>query len=337
MRWLVALPGPDFSVADVATGWIEALSNLDRLAFYDSVLLPVTGRDDQFHKALTPEQAIELATNGLASALWKIHPQVLLVVSGFFTDIGMFDQARRYGTKVVVLGTEEPYEFSRGLTIAPHADLNLLNDPTNIDQYRQLAPAEYMPHAYRERIHAPGPIVPDLVCDLAFVGTGYPSRVEFLEAMNLDGLDVLLGGNWMHLPEGSPLRQHVGHNIDQCMANMDAIPLYRSARAGLNLYRREAEAAHLSAGWACGPREIEQAACGLFFLRDPRGESDELFPMLPSFIGPEDASEQLRWWLAHDEARADAADLARKAVADRTFTQNAKRLLRLLERQPVTV
>ena len=40
---------------------------------------------------------------------------------------------------------------------------------------------------------------------------------------------------------------------------------------------------------AMGPREIEMAACRLFFLRDPRPECDEVFPMLPAFDGPEDA------------------------------------------------
>jgi hypothetical protein len=74
------------------------------------------------------------------------------------------------------------------------------------------------------------------------------------------------------------------------------------------------------------------AACGLFFLRDPRPEGDELFPMLPAFAGPGDASEKLRWWLKHDQEREAAAEKARLAVADRTFENNAKRFLKLLER-----
>jgi hypothetical protein len=72
------------------------------------------------------------------------------------------------------------------------------------------------------------------------------------------------------------------------------------------------------------------AATGLFFVRDPRGEGDTLWPMLPTFANPAEASDLVRWWLAHDELRADAARKAREAIADRTFTRNAATLLRLL-------
>jgi hypothetical protein len=83
-----------------------------------------------------------------------------------------------------------------------------------------------------------------------------------------------------------------------------------------------------------GPREVEMAATGLFFLRDPRGEGDEILDMLPTFASPEDASEQLRYWLAHDDERQALAGKAREAVADRTFHNHAATLLRLLDRQP---
>jgi hypothetical protein len=52
--------------------------------------------------------------------------------------------------------------------------------------------------------------------------------------------------------------------------------------------------------------------------------------MLPTFTTPDDFGTQLRWWLAHDDARLEAADAARAAVADRTFDQNAARLLNAL-------
>jgi hypothetical protein len=101
------------------------------------------------------------------------------------------------------------------------------------------------------------------------------------------------------------------------------------------VYRTEAEDGHEGEGWAVGPREIEMAASGLWFARDSRPESDELFPMLPSFGSPEEAGDLIRWAVAHPAERAAAAAKARAAVADRTFTQHARELLRLLDRQPV--
>jgi spore maturation protein CgeB len=338
VRILAAHPGPSFSVHDVYVGWVEALRELgqhvlefnlsERLTFYDHVMLE---RGGQPIKALSGEQAQQLAVNGLFATLYKTKPDVLLLVSAFFYEPALLDLARSYGTKVVVLHTESPYEDSRQLQVAEHADLNLINDPTNLAVFETVAPTKYVPHSYRPGLHTPGPRDPSLAADLAFVGTGYPSRMQFLEAMDLDGLDVLLAGNWQGLSEDSPLRKHISHDVEECLDNEQTVQVYRSAQVGLNLYRREAEADHLTVGYAMGPREVELAATGLFFLRDRRPESDEVLSMLPSFTSPEDAAEQLRYWLAHPGKRWDLARQAREAVADRTFVNRAKDMLGFLE------
>lgn len=338
MRILVAHPGPQFSVHDVFIGWTEALRalgqqvatfNLDeRLCFYDHAMLE---RDGEPVKALSGEQATGLAVNGLYAALYKVRPHVLLCVSGFFIPTDLLDLARAYGTKVVVLHTESPYEDGRQLNVAEHADLNLINDPTNLVAFQSVAPTRYAQHSYRPHIHSPGVPDPKIASDLAFVGTGYQSRIEFLERMDLDGLDVLLAGNWKQLTDDSPLRKHVGHDPEECLDNEETVQVYRSAQCGLNLYRREAENEHLAFGQAMGPREVEMAATGLFFLRDPRPESDEVLSMLPAFTSPGEASELLRYWLARPGRRRELATLAREAVADRTFTNRAAELLRWLD------
>lgn len=72
------------------------------------------------------------------------------------------------------------------------------------------------------------------------------------------------------------------------------------------------------------------AACGTFFLRESRGEGDDLWPMLPTFDGPEDFADQLGWWLRHEDLRVKAAREAREATASRTFDNHAADLLRRL-------
>lgn len=340
MRILVAHPGPNFSVADVYAGWVEALRGLgchvdvfrldERLNFYSHALLPDPASPARVRPAVDRAGAVQLATGGLYGALYQTWPDVLLVVSALFLPTRVLDVARARGTRVVVLHTESPYEDDRQANVAEHADINLVNDPTNIDRFP--AGTVYTPHAYRPDIHQPGAADSALACDLGFVGTGFPSRIQFLEQMDLAGLDVLLAGNWQALGDTSPLRPHVAHGLDECVDNSAVAAVYRSARAGINLYRREANRPELSAGWAVGPREVEMAACGLFFLRDPRGESDELFPSLPAFTSPAQASELLRWWLAHPEQRADAAATARLSIQDRTFANQAAALLRRLDR-----
>jgi len=354
MRWLLVHPGPNFSVADVYNGWAEALRslgqdvaeyNLDaRLTFYDAALLETGTIDATGHpevrKALDRNQAISMAAAGLFAACYQILPQVILATSAFFTPPWVLEVLRARGHKIVMLFTESPYQDTQQLRMAEYAHLNLLNDPVNIGAYEALGmPAAYMPHAYRPGFHCPGAPVPEMVCDLTFNGTGFASRIAFFEAMvpgwEAEGLDVMLSGNWDPLADGSPLMKYLAHEKDRCLDNEQTVQSYRSAKAGLNLYRREAEDEHKGEGWAVGPREVEMAAAGLWFARDPRGESDELFPMLPAFTSPAEASDLIRWALRHPGERGAAVVQARAAIADRTFENNVRRLLELLDRQPV--
>jgi len=219
------------------------------------------------------------------------------------------------------------------------ADLNLVNDPVSLEAFREYGPVAYVPHSYRPSVHHPleGPPDPALASDLCFIGTAFPSRISFFEAMNLDGIDVLLGGSkWGELDPASTVARFVGSPLGEadCVDNAQAIRLYQHAKAGINLYRREVS---LTSRWdgradAMGPREIEMAATGLFFLRGSRAEGDRVLSMLPTFGDPHDASQKLRWWLVHDAEREEAAVKARAAIADRTFVNSAKRLLGLIEK-----
>lgn len=347
MRILVVHPGPQFSVADVYEGWMEGLTELghrvhhynlgDRLVFYDGAYMG-TGREDEhgnpeIRKALSREEALGLAAYGILSTCYQFWPQLVIIISAFYVPDQLMDIMRDRGAKVIIIHTESPYQDDEQLARAAHADINILNDPVNLKKYLALGkPAYYLPHAYRPTIHCPGPGVPELESDFAFIGTGFPSRVKFFEDMNLDGIDVLLGGNWQATTSDSPLRKYLAHDLTECVDNELTARIYRSSRVGLNLYRREAEEAHLGEGWAMGPREVEMAACGLFFIRDPRGESDRTFPMLPVYRSPEEASDLIRWWLDHDDQREEAALKARAAIRGRTFTNHAKQLLRWVER-----
>lgn len=334
---------------DLFIGWTEALESLgqkviryrldERIAFFGHLMMRRSDRpnwpdgedddpDSEYVAALSVEQAYEMAANGLYSTLYQSMPDVLLVISGFFVPGRMLDLARRTRTRIVIVHTESPYEDQRQITLAQHGDLNLINDPTNINDFPN---ARYLPHAYRPKVHHPGPSVPELECDLAFVGTAYPSRIGFFEAMDLDGLDVKLAGNWDHLPESSPLMRYVINDPKDCLDNTDAADLYRSARLGINTYRVEAEKPELSAGWSMSPREVEMAACGLMFLRQSRPEGDAVLDMLPTFESPQEASALVREWLNRPDERQRVALKAREAIADRTFDHHAALVLAALD------
>ncbi len=396
-------------MADVFNGWSEALTGLGEtveeypldaaLRFFNNALaetgevLPCGCRE--VRKYLDRDQAARLAVDPILAAAHRFGPDVILCTSAFFMQPWLLEILRSRRHKIVMLMTESPYQDDFQLKVAQYADLTLLNDPVNLAAYREIGPAQYMPQAYRPEVHYPAAPGTEPEYDLAFVGTGFPSRVAFFEAMALAlerrpgraplrqvgfdlaphedercasrreagsiaasapdspaasssspslpgrfasaGLNVRLSGLWMDLPEDSPLRDWTAADADDCIDNDETAAIYRRSRTGINLYRTEAEDAHAGEGWACGPREIEMAASGLWFARDPRPESDELFGMLPSFTSPEEAGDLIRWALAHPGQRAAAAGKARAAVEGRTFTEHAKQLLRLLDRQPVTM
>jgi hypothetical protein len=306
--------------------------NADGTEVRDEAGLPVV------HQALNQEGAFQLAMQGVSHALYTFWPDVVVFVSGFFTQAGLLDVVGKRGHKIVMLNTESPYQEDAQLTRSQFADLTLLNDPANLHLYDEAnIPVLYMPHAYRPAVHYPGTSkLLDPPADLTFIGTAFKSRIEFFEAMDLDGIDALIAGSdWGDLPETSPLAPHIGTergSRNDCVNNTDTADFYRGSRMGINFYRRESEEEHAGdVGIAMGPREVEMAACGLPFLRDPRDEGDRVLSMLPVFASPQDASEQLRWWLKNEEKRTEAARQARAAIADRTFVNNARRLLRALE------
>ena len=349
-RILVVHPGPDFSVADVHRGWIKAMRKLghqimvyntnDRLSFYGEVVFqdretkPCEHGFGPVRKAMPdPEMIAQMATKGLFEAAYTFWPDVIFFVSAFFTTGQTLHILRSRGHKIVMLHTESPYQDNEQMMRGAYANLNLLNDPTNIEKWAELGPAAYVPHSYDPDYHFP--VYPrDYKIDFSFIGTSFISRLKFFDQMNFEGIDTVFGGNgWDTVPpEYQHLWRYLGHRPDECVDNTETARIYNQTRVGFNLYRREGEDQHQGEGWAMGPREVEMAACGLFFIRDPRPESNEVFGMLPAFSSPGEAEELIRYYIAHDSEREDLADLALNAVQDRTFDSQCESVFELMEK-----
>ena len=244
MRILAVHPGPAFSVSDVHQGWVRAFRDAgcqvvdfnlnDRADFYDKIYFKV---GDGYEKPLTTEDALRLACKGIEVACYEFWPDIVFITSGFYVPVEVYPILRDRGHRVVLLHTESPYEDDRQIARAQHADLNLVNDPTNLERFP--AGTLYMPHAYDQKLHHPGRS--DHKSDFAFVGTGYPSRERFFEQVDWSGIDALFAGNWQGLSDGSPLRPLVAHDLGECLPNETTADVYRGTRASANLYRTEAE------------------------------------------------------------------------------------------------
>lgn len=331
MRILTVEPGPEFSVADVHRGWLRALQRTDhqirnfnladRITFVENAIRGKVSEQEKGHVAA------RMVGEQLRAACFDFWPDLVLITSAFLVPPETFDVIRDRGIKIAVILTEAPYEDPSQIPIAARADLAVINDPTNLDQYRLKQPATfYIPQAYDPEIHYRRPVSDDLRADFGWVGTAFPSRIEFFEAVDWTDIDVIFGGNWQTLDDDSPLQKYLIHHPEGCLPNDTTADLYSSVHTSANLYRKEAMEGH-DIGWAMGPREIELAATGTFFLRESRPESDGLLGMLPTFHSPEEFGEQLRWWLNHPAERESAALEARSAVSSRTFDNNVRQLL----------
>jgi hypothetical protein len=337
MRALVVNPGPNFSVADVARGWARGLADLgvdvrtfelDKLLDYFAYAY--TDRNGEIVKAHTETEAIQLAAGQIKAACYDWWPDLVLVVSGFFMYPQLVDIMRDRHRHVVLLCTESPYEDEAQLQKAAWYDGVVLNDPTNLDAFAEVCdgPALYAPHAYDPAVHYRAPAKRH--ADVSWIGTCYPSRAAFLEQVDWSGLDVSFGGNFKDAPES--LLRFVGHEPEDCVDNDVTAEVYRGSLASFNIYRAETngQLSDSADGWAMGPREVEMARCGLWFARQSRPESDEVFPMLPTFSDPQELGDQLRWAIANPEARMMAVERAFAAVEGRTFPNNARALLQAL-------
>jgi hypothetical protein len=337
MRALVVNPGPNFSVADVARGWARGLADLgvqvrtfelDKLLDYFAYAY--TDRNGDIVKAHTETEAIQLAAGQIKAACYDWWPDLVLVVSGFFMYPQLIDIMRDRHRHVVLLCTESPYEDEAQLQKAAWYDGVVLNDPTNLDAFAEVCdgPALYAPHAYDPAVHYRAPAKRH--ADVSWIGTCYPSRARFLEQVDWSGLDVSFGGNFKDAPES--LLRFVGHEPEECVDNDVTAEVYRGSLASFNIYRAETngQLSDSADGYSMGPREVEMARCGLFFCRQSRPESDEVFPMLPTFSDPQELGDQLRWAIANPEARMMAVERAFAAVEDRTFPNNARALLQAL-------
>jgi spore maturation protein CgeB len=335
----VVTPGPAFSVADVCNGYTKALKRAGwdvqtfdveaALAFYEAGLRATNQSDEA-----DPTKSARLMNQALRGVVYDWWPDLVLIVSSFFIAPETYKVLRQRPQRVAVIFTESPYEDDGQAPIAYYADVCAINDPINIDRFRGANPRTiYLPHAYDPEVHYPGPAAEQYRSQFCFVGTAFPSRIEWFEkayaAGAFDGVDTALAGNWQELDEASDLNGFLTQNKQWCTANYETAMLYRGADASVNIYRTEAMRPELEHGWAMGPREVELAACGTFFLTQDRGENTDVLPMVPRFESPEDFAEKLRWWLDHDAERERVADAARLAVADRTFDVNLSRLLRL--------
>lgn len=335
MRVMVVGSGAYWSTKDVENGAVDGLqaagvdvrwyaydhrlgTSADYLQF---VYTRAKKRDPNVRKPTAAEVQYHALIDVLPRALAQ-DIDWLVLVSAIFIPLPFVQVLEKAGIRVALLLTESPYSLEHELTWAKHVGLVWTNERTVLDQFRAVQPRSYyLPHAYRPTVHAPTAEDADIPAhDVVFVGTGFPERIAWLEAIDWTGIDLGLYGNWQRLGRKSPLKRSVRGGV---VDNVKVAGLYRKARIGLNLYRT-------SAGWdgktqishaeSLNPRAYELAACGAFHLSDARAEVTERFgDAVPTFATAAECEALIRHYLAHDDERMALAARLPGLVAGETW------------------
>jgi spore maturation protein CgeB len=342
MKLLLISPGSPHSTADVCAGLRAGLEaagveiieyNLaGRLSFCKQFLESAWRGKRKTEPAIekpTVADVIYQAGVGALERALRFNVDCVLVVSAILLHPDVVILLKRAGLPVAVLFTESPYDLEPELRIANLVDLCWTNERTCLDAFQKACPrANYLPaawHPSRHGIAAPDASVP--AHDVIFVGSGFPSRIDGLSAIDWTGIDLGLYGTWQNVTKAKrhPLKQFVkSWTID----NASAVQLYRRAKLGLNLYRGNVVASAWkvlpSAGDSLNPRAYELAACGIFHLSEARGEHTSVFgELVPTFSTPAEASALVHQWLGAPAARATVAAELPACVAKDSWNERA--------------
>lgn len=346
MKVLAVHPGASWSTADVFDGLtyglrqigvqvetyrldtrIEASANalhaLWRKKRKDVPDLPKPNiADIQYHAGVG---ALEMAL--------RLQVDVVLIVSAMFLHPDILVMMKRAGLKTTVLFTESPYDHAEELKIAAMVDGCWTNERACLSDFRAVnRHSGYLPHAWHPLKHAADTVDPEEVPahDVVFVGSFFPERVAWFNAIDWTGINLGIYGTW----KGLGLKKQVR---DMCRAgqvdNVFASALYRKAKIGLNLYRtrgsRRLPLTHADGRRlvpeSLSPRAYELAACGSFHLSEPRAEVAEVFGAdVPTFNSPQEAAALIRLWLADEPRRAAVAASLPARVAEASWVTRAK-------------
>lgn len=351
MRILTVDPGASYSTKDVSDGITTALEaqgheiirfRLDqRIARAGSWLFHNWRKQVKAGRDLTKPTPADVQYQAGVDVLERSlrhMPDWVLIFSAMYLHPDLIIMLHRAGQRVAVLLTESPYDDDRQARILPFVQQAWTNERASVPLLRAVNPnVDYLPHAIDPARHTPDLTVPFGTPhhDVVHVGTLFQERKELLEQVDWTGIDLGLYGTFDLLGPRHPLRRFIAGSVQD---NARTAQLYRAAKIGLNINRRSMgfgrDAPRIERAESLGPRVLEMAATGTFFLTDHRAEFDDLFPhgiRPPVYFSPSDLEGLIRYWVAHNAEREALAARLPDAVSDQTFAARARQIAERLE------
>ena len=345
MRAMICHPGASWATHDVYVGAVDGLRaagvhlaewRLDgRIERWNDFLHYLWRRQKRATPATawpkpTPADTLHAATTGLVERALEKGCTDVVVVSAMFLPPNKIELMRRAGLRVWLLCTESPYDMADELRLAALVDGVWTHERAALEAFRAANPrTDYLPHAWRPGVHdAPAsasPMAP--ASDVLFVGSLFPERLQWFEAIDWTGIDLALYGTTELIPKRSPLRQYARGGL---VRNEQLPALARASQVVINFFRQPAAGRSAE---SLNPRLYEMAAAGVCSVTDWRPEVPEVFGYaVPTFQTPEEAGALIRALLADPDRRRACATQAQAAVSGATWIARGQQMVRDIQR-----
>lgn len=352
LRLLLCHPGASWSTADVYDGLHYGLKQhgvdvvpyrLDtRIEASQKALYWLWRTKKKADPSLSKPNAADLmyhASIGALEMALRCRVDVVLIVSASLFHPDVILMMKQAGLRVVILFTESPYDHDKEMNRAAMVDGCWTHERVSVAAFRTVNPnTGYLPHGWHPLKHyiSAGQVGELASHDVVFVGSGFPERVAFFNAIDWTNIDLGLYGTWKGLGLNAQAQACVrGEQVSNEMASA----LYRRAKVGLNLYRQPlykgkgSKPSPLAPAESLSPRAYELAACGVFHLSEHRAEVAEVFgDLVPTFRTSTEAAALIRLWLHDGEGRARVAAQLPACVAESSWVSRAATVLGDLHR-----
>lgn len=319
---------------DAARDWLEFAAS--KYGHGDAA--PIT-EDDVIYQA---------GVRSVVKAL-EFRADAVVIVCAMLYHPSLYILLERAGLPVFVFGTESPYDDEMFAIPAKMATAASVNDTQSLgpvtDAVRaagESTPISYMPLGFNPSVHYAGLAdwletergqqVPGH--DVVFIGNMYPSRAEWLSAIDWSGIDLGLYGVFDTLPEDHALRAYIRGGV---VRNYAATAIQQRAKVVINLFRTE----QFGPGWtvvghrpgaSISPRLIECAASGACVVSEYRAELVDTFgDAMPLARTPDEMSAAIRRLLANDAERAAMSASLPPLVAGFNYAARAQQIVDELE------
>ena len=356
MKILLVGGGAGISIKDVENGYYEALKRAGADVKYHLLDYRINNSyrylnwvwEDLYKKDPKTQpswnDAIYLASQSALEMALRNDVDWVIVVSAMYFHPDMIILMHRAGLHIAVLLTESPYmDTEQKVVVGLDVDGAWTNELASVPVLKEANPnIQYIRHAYDPYKHVPaghldgegeGDEVP--AHDVVFVGTGFEERIEILEAVNWEGIDLGLYGEWELLDDESPLQEHIRYDY---ISNTTTAKLYQKAKIGLNLYRDSTtyglgiEHIAPSSALSMNPRAYELAACGIPTIANWRQEQqDTLGDSVLTFKEPAQLEYHIREMLRRPDMGKYMAEKAFDKIQGHTFDQRVKQIFDTLE------